>query len=508
MSAVFETIATATSGTEVSDILDHFPSDMLPANTERTLLRQGEASCKMPGKNKARYEGKLYLISDYLLVAGNGESKFYHVPTIGVKTGKSHLHIIQDGKNCLSFKAHSSEEDSAWKTDLNAKTTMMGKLKRSLSTKTSLRAKEPVSVEASPEPPSEDPVEAVEIVVPPVEAIVEDVVKDVVKDVAAVKDVSVESFEGIEVVLADDVVEEVAAVKEVAAVENVAADAVEDVVEDAVENVVEDAVEDVAAAIEVVEVMVIGDSAETKSVMKKLTSGLKKSLSGSGLKKSLSGMMKKIMKTDPVVEEEEVVEVKVDNFTSEITAASLQKAAAANMLESVEYLVRKGVNVNGRDEDGNTALHLVHDYQWEIAEFLVAHGARFLKNSEGIVAGAKFKGLKLRKPGHTSGNKVCEKADWVKDESSEECKLCSQQFGFFTRRHHCRACGDMCCHECSANTYGEKKERVCDGCFNEMEAVVPTQTAEKLEMVVGAVLVEIQPEEQADDVDKVSAVAA
>jgi len=35
--------------------------------------------------------------------------------------------------------------------------------------------------------------------------------------------------------------------------------------------------------------------------------------------------------------------------------------------------------------------------------------------------------------------------DWEKDESVKKCPTCSVEFGLFTRRHHCRACGKIFC---------------------------------------------------------------
>lgn len=97
---------------------------------------------------------------------------------------------------------------------------------------------------------------------------------------------------------------------------------------------------------------------------------------------------------------------------------------------------------------------------------------------------------------------------WSKDEASNICQLCSDGFSLTNRRHHCRACGVLCCDKCSSKrmhltaakaeaavlaTSGsfsspsgsgsgkEKKkddgtERVCDGCFNRLlhEASLPS----------------------------------
>ena len=59
---------------------------------------------------------------------------------------------------------------------------------------------------------------------------------------------------------------------------------------------------------------------------------------------------------------------------------------------------------------------------------------------------------------------------WVVDEGIEFCLGCSVRFGVFTRRHHCRTCGDITCSVCTSNlTYIQSYEelgsqRVCKKC--------------------------------------------
>lgn len=40
-------------------------------------------------------------------------------------------------------------------------------------------------------------------------------------------------------------------------------------------------------------------------------------------------------------------------------------------------------------------------------------------------------------------------ATWEPDDATDECHLCSRQFTLFTRRHHCRSCGRVCCAQCT-----------------------------------------------------------
>ena len=41
------------------------------------------------------------------------------------------------------------------------------------------------------------------------------------------------------------------------------------------------------------------------------------------------------------------------------------------------------------------------------------------------------------------------KAVWSKNNTSIICQLCSDAFSLTNRRHHCRACGVLCCDRCS-----------------------------------------------------------
>lgn len=53
----------------------------------------------------------------------------------------------------------------------------------------------------------------------------------------------------------------------------------------------------------------------------------------------------------------------------------------------------------------------------------------------------------------------------------ECCHRCRVQFGMVQRKHHCRACGQVFCAQCSGKTstipkFGiEKEVRVCEACY-------------------------------------------
>ncbi|KAI8975163.1 hypothetical protein BDF20DRAFT_914129 [Mycotypha africana] len=62
---------------------------------------------------------------------------------------------------------------------------------------------------------------------------------------------------------------------------------------------------------------------------------------------------------------------------------------------------------------------------------------------------------------------------WVNDMDVAYCSSCNASFGPLKRRHHCRSCGNIFCHDCSSKSvplpqlgYGTKAVRVCNGCFD------------------------------------------
>lgn len=60
---------------------------------------------------------------------------------------------------------------------------------------------------------------------------------------------------------------------------------------------------------------------------------------------------------------------------------------------------------------------------------------------------------------------------WIPDELVNTCSLCAQLFNLIRRRHHCRRCGNIFCHQCSNNfvslkCFGYAKPvRVCNRCL-------------------------------------------
>jgi len=84
---------------------------------------------------------------------------------------------------------------------------------------------------------------------------------------------------------------------------------------------------------------------------------------------------------------------------------------------------------------------------------------------------------------------------WMPDQTSPQCVLCKDEFTFFVRRHHCRACGGVVCGKCSDKkvlipSIDTKNEvRVCDKCFKEKKVEAPpkggmhTRSASKLNVM-------------------------
>lgn len=58
---------------------------------------------------------------------------------------------------------------------------------------------------------------------------------------------------------------------------------------------------------------------------------------------------------------------------------------------------------------------------------------------------------------------------WTPNSFQKNCLICTQKFGFFRRRHHCRQCGALVCDPCSnirdyVIGYKDEKVRVCTIC--------------------------------------------
>lgn len=88
---------------------------------------------------------------------------------------------------------------------------------------------------------------------------------------------------------------------------------------------------------------------------------------------------------------------------------------------------------------------------------------------------------------------------WADDYTVTKCNKCSAEFGFMTRKHHCRKCGYIFCYSCSDKTYiipnyvkipksnindGDMKnpKRVCIDCYHDLLYLEDLKTSiEKIE---------------------------
>lgn len=72
---------------------------------------------------------------------------------------------------------------------------------------------------------------------------------------------------------------------------------------------------------------------------------------------------------------------------------------------------------------------------------------------------------------------------WQPDSAAPKCPACEVEFGFFTRRHHCRACGLCFCANCCRDEpillprifgFHNDRQRVCVRCRNQPGGPAPT----------------------------------
>ncbi|KDO23088.1 hypothetical protein SPRG_11932 [Saprolegnia parasitica CBS 223.65] len=56
--------------------------------------------------------------------------------------------------------------------------------------------------------------------------------------------------------------------------------------------------------------------------------------------------------------------------------------------------------------------------------------------------------FQLRHSGRVGVAYLCHLDAWVPDELRTHCSVCRETFSFFTRKHHCRLCGEVICMRC------------------------------------------------------------
>merc|ERR1712032_856760 len=71
---------------------------------------------------------------------------------------------------------------------------------------------------------------------------------------------------------------------------------------------------------------------------------------------------------------------------------------------------------------------------------------------------------------------------WVKDETRLwdgkflGCQVCNSEWDFFNRRHHCRVCGSLVCHECSKTLLLWRDTGARSACAQRARAVTSSRT--------------------------------
>ena len=66
--------------------------------------------------------------------------------------------------------------------------------------------------------------------------------------------------------------------------------------------------------------------------------------------------------------------------------------------------------------------------------------------------------------------KCLDQSDWVDDKKVMSCQYCMHDFTFTRRRHHCRKCGKIFCHDhINQRTIGGIRAKICTVCQEEYD---------------------------------------
>lgn len=65
-------------------------------------------------------------------------------------------------------------------------------------------------------------------------------------------------------------------------------------------------------------------------------------------------------------------------------------------------------------------------------------------------------------------NALCHRSHWVPKSTRSTCARCERPFRLWTKKHHCRLCGDVVCRNCSTQRILIQKKtlRSCDACVS------------------------------------------
>ncbi|KAI8807263.1 hypothetical protein BJ742DRAFT_813038 [Cladochytrium replicatum] len=94
-----------------------------------------------------------------------------------------------------------------------------------------------------------------------------------------------------------------------------------------------------------------------------------------------------------------------------------------------------------------------------------------MKAKETLIQNRKT--LSLGRPSRTTSTQLA--PIWIPDAAAPHCMSCRREFTFLRRRHHCRHCGRVVCHDCSTGTFMKSTSerdialRACDTCCDRIE---------------------------------------
>jgi len=137
--------------------------------------------------------------------------------------------------------------------------------------------------------------------------------------------------------------------------------------------------------------------------------------------------------------------------------SALMWAAAGGHANAVALLLGNGAELGIKNESGDTALDYAKQAlrnQESSAKYVSRSGSGGLATVAVLEASALMPGATPYALGH-----------YIDDEDALHCPRCTNPFGVLRRKHHCRACGQVVCDECSQGrrelAKGKGPVRVC-----------------------------------------------
>ncbi|KAG5438519.1 hypothetical protein PCANB_002623 [Pneumocystis canis] len=122
-----------------------------------------------------------------------------------------------------------------------------------------------------------------------------------------------------------------------------------------------------------------------------------------------------------------------------------------------EFYKIKGINNAWRIISSNKSFSIYCDSQKEKEEWIsVIENAK----NEYLISKKTFQIISCKNPQNLV--KLSQKSQviknystptWIQDSSTQTCMICFEAFNWIKRKHHCRFCGKVVCHECSTNNF-------------------------------------------------------